>query len=137
MLGVALVALSGWLGSWTGTSLCLVRPSACNDEKVVYDIAEAKGGFDVKADKVVNGERQWMGTLSCTGDETRITCAIPKGTFAFVREGDKARGELVLADGTKFRTIEIARAKEAGTPQSAAGTPQSVAGTPQSVAGTP
>ena len=28
-----LIALFGWLGSWTGTSLCLVRPSACKDEK--------------------------------------------------------------------------------------------------------
>ena len=37
---------SGVLGKWKGESLCTVKPSACHDEVVVYDISappEKKG----------------------------------------------------------------------------------------------
>ena len=32
------------VGTWRGTSVCLVHPSACNDETVVYRIAPAFPG---------------------------------------------------------------------------------------------
>ena len=38
-LAQAPTAASNPVGVWRGTSLCLVRPSPCNDEIVVYRIA--------------------------------------------------------------------------------------------------
>lgn len=61
-----------FLGTWHGTSTCTNRQlaPACQDEVVVYDVTPgAKTGVvNVKADKVVNGERQNMGDLVFTWD---------------------------------------------------------------------
>src|SRR6478736_3742105 len=70
------------LGEWKGESLCTVKPSACHDEVVVYEItAPAKNKPDMlvwKADKIVNGERQNMGTLDCTAATPQsVKCEIP------------------------------------------------------------
>src|SRR5690242_4946094 len=70
------------LGQWKGESLCTVKPSACHDEVVVYEItatAEKKGTLIWKADKIVNGEQQNMGTLDCTYDpgSKMMTCDMP------------------------------------------------------------
>src|SRR4051794_23364345 len=55
------------LGTWRGTSICTVRPSACNDETVVLHISagDAPDAFVVQANKVVNGQELDMGTLRC------------------------------------------------------------------------
>src|SRR4051812_15388991 len=55
------------VGTWRGTSLCLVRPSACNDEIVVYRIARthAPDSLTIDARKIVRGEEQEMGVLGC------------------------------------------------------------------------
>src|SRR5512145_3386240 len=54
------------LGSWRGTSLCVdkARFPACKDEQVIYDVQRKGGARDtvtLRADKVVNGVREFMG----------------------------------------------------------------------------
>src|SRR5690242_21714625 len=56
------------VGTWRGTSVCLVHPSACNDEIVVYRITQMKAPDSVAMDarKIVRGEEQDMGVLGCS-----------------------------------------------------------------------
>jgi hypothetical protein len=75
------------VGIWRGTSVCLVRPSACNDEIVVYRIAHtsAADSLTMDARKIVRGEEQEMGVLTCrfTSPNGPLTCAMPQGTWQF------------------------------------------------------
>ena len=103
------------VGKWKGESLCTVKPSSCHDETVVYEITappDKKGALIWKADKIVNGEPQNMGTLECTfASATQVvTCDIPsKGTWAFELKGDTMTGTLKLSDGTLFRKVNVKR----------------------------
>lgn len=58
------------IGTWRGTSTCtdLEIAPACKDEVVVYDFSAGKepGTVHWKADKVVNGERLFMGEFDVT-----------------------------------------------------------------------
>lgn len=62
------------IGTWRGTSICADRVAApgCRDETVVYEFAAGSQPGTVRwiADKIVNGERQPMGELELTFDET-------------------------------------------------------------------
>jgi hypothetical protein len=54
------------LGSWRGTSPCVDQAHfpACKDEQVIYDIQRkvtARDTVTLRADKVVNGGREFMG----------------------------------------------------------------------------
>src|SRR6476469_8656732 len=55
------------VGTWRGASVCLVRPSACNDEIVVYRITPMKtaDSLAIDARKIVRGDEQDMGVLGC------------------------------------------------------------------------
>ena len=103
------------LGVWRGTSLCLVRPSACHDEIVVYRIARTKAADSLTLDarKIVRGEEQEMGILTCrfTSANGLLTCAIPRGTWQFRVRKDSLVGELRLPDNTKFRDVRTVRAR--------------------------
>ena len=102
------------VGIWRGTSVCLVRPSACNDEIVVYRIAQTKAAdsLTVDARKIVGGEEQEMGVLSCrfVSPTGPLTCAIPQGTWQFRVRNDSLVGELRLSNNTKFRDVRTVRA---------------------------
>ena len=102
------------VGTWRGTSVCLVRPSACNDEIVVYRIAHtnAADSLTLDARKIVRGEEQEMGVLTCrfTPPNGPLTCALPRGTWQFRVRNDSLVGELRLADNTKFRDVRTVRA---------------------------
>lgn len=59
------------VGTWRGSSLCVDRQAApaCNDEQVVYEIGASPGKpnmVTVKADKIVDGKREFMGVLDFT-----------------------------------------------------------------------
>ena len=102
------------VGIWRGTSACLVRPSACNDEVVVYRITSMKtaDSLAVDARKIVGGREQEMGVLGCrlvavTG---QLTCTIPQGVWYFRVRDDSLRGELRLPDNTRFREVRTVRA---------------------------
>ena len=107
---------SGPLGVWRGNSSCLVRPSACNDENVVYRITRAPSRDSVAFDarKIVNGKEVEMGVLRCrvASPGTQITCAIPNGVWHFSIRGDSLVGELRLSDSTRFRDVRTARSRE-------------------------
>jgi hypothetical protein len=105
---------SSVLGKWKGESLCTVKPSACHDESVVYEItasAEKKGMLVWKADKIVNGEQQNMGMLDCSApDAHTMTCDMSgRGVWAFQGQGDGMTGTLKLSDGTLFRKVSVKR----------------------------
>lgn len=110
----AAAPLGVWLGVWRGTSTCLVRPSACNDETVVYRITQTSVdsvAFDGR--KIVRGEEQEMGVLGCrlVPQIGQLTCAIPQATWRFTVRGDSLVGELRLADNTRFREVRTVRAR--------------------------
>ena len=102
------------VGVWRGTSVCLVRPSACNDEIVVYRITHMKAADSVVLDarKVVRGEEQEMGVLACRllPQNGQLTCTIPRGVWHFTVRGDSLIGELRLPDNTKYRDVRAVRA---------------------------
>jgi hypothetical protein len=64
------------------------------------------------ARKIVRGEEQEMGVLSCrfTSATGSLTCAMPQGTWQFRVRKDSLVGELRLSDNTKFRDVRAARA---------------------------
>ena len=102
------------VGTWRGTSVCLVRPSACHDEIVVYRIAHtnAADSLTVDARKIVRGEEQEMGVLTCrlTSPNGPLICVLPQGTWQFRVRNDSLVGELRLSDNTKFRDVRTVRA---------------------------
>ena len=102
------------VGTWRGTSTCLVRPTSCNDEVVVYRISKtsAPDSMTMDARKIVRGEAQEMGVLTChfTSPNGPLTCAIPQGTWQFRVRTDSLVGELRLPDNTRFRDIRAVRA---------------------------
>ena len=103
------------LGVWRGTSLCLVQPSACHDEVVVYRITRMKtsDSLSVDARKIVNAQEEVMGVLACgvAAQGTLLTCTIRNGAWRFTLRGDSLVGELRLPDGTKFRDVRTARSR--------------------------
>jgi hypothetical protein len=103
------------VGTWRGTSLCQVRPSACNDEIVVYRITRttARDSLALDGRKIVNDAEVEMGVLGCRLDATsaRLTCPIQSGVWQFTIRGDSLVGELRLPDGTKVRDVRTARSR--------------------------
>ena len=102
------------VGVWRGTSLCLVRPSSCNDEVVVYRIARAKASdsLSVDARKIVNAQEEEMGVLACRiAAPGTFSCAIPRGVWRFTVRRDSLVGELRMSDSTKFRDVRAARSR--------------------------
>ena len=92
----------------------MVRPSACNDEIVVYRITQTTvDSVAVDARKIVRGEEQEMGILTCRVvlQFGQVTCAMPQGIWHFTVRGDSLIGELRLADNTKYREVRTMRAR--------------------------
>jgi len=106
-------AKSNPVGVWRGTSACMVRPSACNDEIVVYRIARvnATDSLTIDASKIVNGQEDDMGVLGCRSfaSGAEITCAMPNGVWHFTIRGDSLVGEMRSPDNKKSRDVRAAR----------------------------
>lgn len=103
------------VGVWRGTSLCLVRPSPCHDEVVVYRITRlnASDSLSLDARKIVDGREEEMGVLACrfAASDVSLTCTIPRGVWRFTIRRDSLVGELRLPDNTKFRDVRAARSR--------------------------
>lgn len=102
-------------GTWEGTSLCTVPNSPCHNEHVVYHIKpDPKDAtrFSIDADKIVNGQEDFMGTLSCvfTAAKSELYCDTA-GDWRFTISGDKMVGTLHLKDGTLYRNVDVTRKK--------------------------
>jgi hypothetical protein len=102
-------------GVWRGTSVCLVRPSACKDEIVVYRIIRAKASDSISVDarKIINARDEEMGVLPCrmAALGASFTCAIPNAVWRFTIRGDSLVGDLRRLDNTKFRDVRAARSR--------------------------
>ena len=103
------------LGVWRGTSTCLIRPSACHDEIVVYRITHASVRDSLALDgrKIVNGQEVEMGVLGCrvAQPEAQVICLIPSGVWRFTVRGDSLVGELRLSDNTTSRDVRAVRSR--------------------------
>ncbi len=103
---------AAFVGTWQGTSTCLVKDSPCHDETVVYDVkaSQPEGHITISAYKIVNSEKQWMGDLPCaTSDSATATCNYPaEAVWTFHLHGDAISGDLRYR-GVPFRTIQLKR----------------------------
>ena len=101
------------LGVWRGTSTCLIRPSACHDEIVVYRITQGSVRDSLALDgrKIVNGQEVEMVVLGCRVAQpgAQVICVIPSGVWRFTVNGDSLVGELRSPDNTKSRDVRTAR----------------------------
>ena len=111
----AVAAAADPVGVWRGISSCLVRPSPCKDEIVVYRITRMKANDSLSMDarKIVNAQEEDMGVLACglAARGASLTCAIPNAVWRFTIRRDSLVGELRLLDGTKFRDVRAARSR--------------------------
>ncbi len=64
----------------------------------------------MQAYKIVNGERDFMGTLCCGRSAPALTCPMPQGLWHFTSRGDTLAGNLDLPDGRRFRDVLVTRA---------------------------
>jgi hypothetical protein len=100
-------------GKWHGTSICTIRDSPCHDEQVVYVVSkpDSSGRHKIQMDKIVNGQRELMGTLDCVYDQTAsvTVCDMQKGVWRFTVTNTKMVGTLTLADGRLYRNISVSR----------------------------
>jgi hypothetical protein len=81
------------VGDWRGDSICVVRPSACVDEKALYHVKKLgqPDRYSVQADKIVNGQAIDMGTFDCeyASDKQALTCQLPKGVIHLALRGTR------------------------------------------------
>ncbi len=106
------------LGTWEGESKCTVPSSPCHDEHVVYEIAAEKTATSsVKLDayKIMNGERQFMGTLRCDYNPSKknLSCTFrgkDYDVWEYTLSGDTLQGTLRIDGGkTLYRRISVKR----------------------------
>ena len=102
------------VGDWHGESICVVRPSACNDEKSLGHVrkcGDTPNRYSLQFDKIVDGKAIDIGTVDCTYAPAQhvLTCSVPKFVLNFTVQGKKMSGTMKLPDGTLWRNISLAR----------------------------
>lgn len=111
----AVAGTSNPIGIWRGTSLCLVQPSSCHDEVVVYRITRgnASDSLTMDARRIANAREEEMGVLGCrlASQGASFACTIPNGVWHFTVRRDSLVGELRLLDSTRFRDVRAARSR--------------------------
>jgi hypothetical protein len=106
---------AAWFGTWEGESKCTIPNSPCHDEHVIYEIKGAEAAMNMDGYKVVNGEKQFMGTLACgavKGEQVSCSAAIPNkkriDEWVFQRKEKTLDGTLYLdKERTVFRRIHV------------------------------
>ncbi len=100
------------VGTWKGTSICQVRPSACNDEIAVYHITKtAKPNiYHMVLNKLVNGKEEDMGENDFIFDpaDNSLFCYMEKYkvTIKFTVKGKDMDGTL-HSGNTLYRIIKL------------------------------
>ena len=107
-----LVTDTSLTGTWKGTSICQIKPSACNDEIAVYHITKGtkQSSYHIVANKVINGKEEDMAeddyvfnaanhSLFCYIDKYKVTIQL------FVK-GNSIEGTLVR-DKIVYRVIKL------------------------------
>jgi hypothetical protein len=111
------------IGIWRGTSLCTDRVAApaCHDETVVYEFTAGSqpGTVHWMADKVVNGQRERMGELELTFDETgpcwkaEFSSPRVRSVWCLVVEGTRLQGTARLVPGDEVvRKVDLRRMED-------------------------
>jgi hypothetical protein len=105
------------VGDWKGTSICKANRGVCKDENVVWRIKAdgAPNTFTIDGDKIVNGEREFMGTTYCKFDPAKSTlnCTYrDRDHWDYKVTGDSMKGTLVVPNGTLYRAIELKKVKK-------------------------
>jgi hypothetical protein len=104
------------IGTWEGESKCAVPGSACRDEHALYKIfAHKKDPAKLSLDgyKVVNGEAQFMGTLTCEyrAAQLTLTCTAnmaKQDDWEFQISGGTMTGTLTIgAEKTLYRRMSL------------------------------
>ena len=83
---------AGIIGSWQGTSLCVDKTHfpACNNEQVIYDVrahGSRRDSVTLRADKIVNGVRDFMGEFdfAYSADSSWVArVEVPRGKIRIV-----------------------------------------------------
>ncbi len=100
------------IGGWRGDSICVVRPSACADEKSLYHIrkiGDQPNRFSMQGDKIVDGRSVNMGTADCVyvPDKRTLTCELPAGSIHLILKDNRLEGTMHLSDGKLWRNISL------------------------------
>ena len=105
------------IGDWEGESVCQV-PKPCTTEHVIYEIKQSDAEkITIKADKVVEGKREWMGDIDCRWSvkEQKLNCPMDgrrPAEWVFWLKGDRLLGELTLREGNVvYRKVDATRKK--------------------------
>jgi hypothetical protein len=98
------------VGTWRGSSVCLVKGSPCRDETDVYrfsKVAGRSGAFSGTGSKVIDGKEILMGRGEWTYDVEKhvLACKTPDIRMEVV--GARMEGALKLPDGTAYRQISL------------------------------
>ena len=102
------------VGDWNGTSLCQVRPSACNDEHVVFHFSNPQAGkITVSADKIAEGKLVNMGSgvWAYDGSARTLRWETPRGVWKLAIDGDSMDGTLTGPDNGVFRKVHLRKSK--------------------------
>ncbi|MBZ5508339.1 MAG: hypothetical protein LAO78_23000 [Acidobacteriia bacterium] len=103
---------SSLTSDWRGTSICVVRESACHDEKALYHVkklGDQPNRFSLQADKIVDEKPVTMGTTECNyqPEGHALTCELPKSVLHLTWQGSTLEGTMNLTDGTLWRNINL------------------------------
>jgi hypothetical protein len=121
---VSLLFFAGWafpsttdiIGTWEGESKCAVPNSPCHDEHALYKISPDKkdpAKLSVDGYKVVNGEAQFMGALTCEYRAAQSTLSCTANTpkqddWEFQISGGTMTGTLTIGpDKTLYRRMSL------------------------------
>jgi hypothetical protein len=119
---VSVTAQTGLVGIWRGTSTCIDREHfpACKDEQVFYEARLTHSSPDtvtIRADKLVDGSREFMGELFFTPQaDSSWTAGVhtPRVHFFVTihRAGDRLSGAMTdVVSGRRIREIVLERAR--------------------------
>lgn len=111
------------IGTWQGTSTCVDKVTfpACHDEEVIYEVrptAQSADSVTLRADKVVNGSREFMGELVFgrgSGGEWSSEFESPRGRgrWTIRVEGTRMWGGLIdVPSGRQVRAVALQRLPE-------------------------
>jgi hypothetical protein len=100
-------------GDWSGTSICQMKNSGCQDEQAYYHIAKTKNPliYQVTGYKIVKNDSLNMGILDFNYDKQSrtLTCTTQNGIFTLVITGKNMDGELRTHNNILFRKILLKR----------------------------
>lgn len=99
-------------GTWRGTSICTPGHPACHDEVVVYRIRAVGERFEISASKIVQGQEEFMGDITCdyAADTHVLSCPTSYGSWSFTITGQTMTGTLV-ARGELYRRVSVSRSE--------------------------